>query len=699
MLSLLTIRIMRLFAYGAVGLALLFLSGCSGGGGDGGGGGTSGEPVSSLALFAGDMGGAGNVDGTGAAARFDFPTGIAADSAGNVYVADFANSTIRKITPAGVVTTFAGTAGNRGYADGTGAAAVFFSPAGVAIDSADNIYVTDTTKHVIRKITPAGVVTTLAGNAGSAGNTDDTGPAARFNQPYGIAVDATDNVYVADRNNHTIRKITPAGVVTTIAGSAGNPGNADGAAITTARFNNPLGVALDSAGNVYVADDENQTIRKISGGTVTTFAGAAGSPGSADGTGAAARFSFPNGVATDSADNVYVGDAGNYTIRKITPAGAVTTLAGSAGNFGDADGTGAGASFFNPTGVATDSAGNIFVADGSSSKIRKVTPAGVVTTLAGPTLAFGSADGTGAEARFSAPQGVAADSAGNVYVADSSSTIRKITPAGVVSTLAGTPGVSGSADGTGAAAEFAGLRGIATDGAGNVYVADSAHTIRKITPAGVVTTLAGTAGVFGSADGTGPTASFGAPSGVATDSAGNIYVADTNNHTIRMITPAGVVTTFAGTAGSSGSADGTGTAARFFSPSGVATDGSDNVYVADNFNLSVRKITPAGVVTTLAGSAGNFGHVDGTGSAASFRGLFSIAADSTGNVYVSEPDHTIRKVTPAGVATTVVGVAGQSSFLPGTLPGLLRSPSSVAVSGTSLYITLYNGVAVVRNRP
>ncbi len=371
--------------------------------------------------------------------------------------------------------------------------------------------------------------TTLAGLAGSAGSADGTGSAALFNWPWGVATDSSGNVYVADENNQTIRKITSAGVVTTLAGLAGNPGSADGTG-SAARFNGPRGLATDSSGNVYVGDYGNQTIRKITpAGAVTTLAGLAGNPGSADGTGSAARFFQPRGVATDSSGNVYVADSGNQTIRQITPAGVVTTLAGLAGNPGSADGP---ARFNGPSGVATDSSGNVYVADSGNQTIRQITPAGVVTTLAGLAGNPGSADGP---ARFNGPSGVATDSSGNVYVGDHyNNTIRKITPAGVVTTLAGLAGNTGSADGTGSAARFNGPTGVATDSSGNVYVADSSnYTIRQITPAGVVTTLAGLAGITGSADGTGSAARFFYPFGVATDSSGNVYVADTDNNTIR----------------------------------------------------------------------------------------------------------------------------------------------------------------------
>jgi hypothetical protein len=320
-------------------------------------------------------------------------------------------------------------------------------------------------------------------------------------------VDSVGNVYVADTLNNTIRKVTPAGMVTTLAGlshdsngdSAADGDYVDGSG-SAARFNNPLGVAVDSAGNVYVAERFNNTIRKVTPeGVVMTLAGLAGGFGNADGTGGAARFNYASGVAVDSAANVYVADAGNGLIRKVTPGAVVTTLAGlvqldAFGNLvhGSVDGTGSGARFYDPTGVAVDSADNVYVADRSNNTIRRVTPAGVVTTLAGLAGSAGNADGTGTGARFNYPFGVAVDSAGNVYVADTvNCTIRKITPVGVVTTLAGLAGSVGGTDGTGNAARFHYPTGVAVDGTGNIYVADNLNnTIRKMTPGGAVTSLA-----------------------------------------------------------------------------------------------------------------------------------------------------------------------------------------------------------------
>jgi len=664
---------------------------------DGGGG--SGQPPLSLELLAGDIGGPGNADGTGTTARFSTPSGMAVDSAGNVYVADQFNHTIRKITAAAVVTTLAGTAGMTGSADGMGAAARFNQPTGVAVDSAGNIYVADQFNHTIRKVTAAGVVTTLAGTPGMFGNADGTGVAARFSFPTGVAVDGAGNVYVADCANFTIRKVTAAGVVTTLAGTAGMLGSADGTG-PAARFYYPDGVAVDSAGNIYVADNFNHTIRKVTpAGGVTTLAGTAGINGSADGKGPAARFDRPTGVAVDSAANVYVADYGNHIIRKVTAAGDVTTLAGTAGMQGSADGTGPAARFYYPYGMAIDSAANVYITDHANQTIRKVTAAGVVTTLAGTAGMLGSTDSTGAAAHFYYPEGVAVDSAGNVYVADQfNHTIRKVTAAGVVTTLAGTAGMPGSADGTGAAARFSKPWGVAVDSAGNIYVADrDNYTIRKVTAAGVVTTLAGTAGLRGRADGTGPAARFNFPSSVAVDSAGNVYVADQFNHTIRKVTAARIVTTLAGSPGMAGSADGTGAAASFNYPIGVAVDSAGNVYVGDKENHAIRKVTAAGDVTTLAGTAGEVGSADGTGAVARFYYPYGVAVDSAGNVYVADQGNsTIRKVTPNGTTTTVAGTVGVAGVLLGAIPRFAM-PKGLAIVGDSLVISDANAILLLRH--
>jgi sugar lactone lactonase YvrE len=309
----------------------------------------------------------GFADGAAKEASFKQPAGIALDGSGNIYLADAYNNRIRKITPAGVVTTLAGS-GKEGFADGMGKDAVFNGPAGIAIDRDGNIYTAEWKGHRVRKITPAGVVTTLAGS-GKAGFADGTGAEASFNTPQGVAVDASGNVYVSESGNHRIRRITPSGLVSTLAGS-GKPGFADGTG-AEASFKSPTGIALDAVGNVYVSDTGNHQIRKITpSGVVTTLAGS-GKPGFQDGQGTKASFNVPFGLAVDRNGNIYVADMGNQRIRKFTPDGFVTTLAGS-GKAGAEDGYSTAASFVLPWGVAIDEFGAVYVSDQGNHKIRKI---------------------------------------------------------------------------------------------------------------------------------------------------------------------------------------------------------------------------------------------------------------------------------------------------------------------------------------
>jgi NHL repeat len=323
-------------------------------------------------------------------------------------------------------------------------------------------------------------VTTLAGN-GTPGLVNGSGNIAEFNAPFGVAVDVHGNVYVADEGNNCIRKITPDGNVSTLAGS-GVAGYADGTG-AAAQFNGPDGVAVDVQSNVYVADVTNECIRKITpAGLVTTVAGMPQQEGYTDGPAATAQFAQPTGLVLDGQGNIYVADNANEVVRKISVSGMVSTLAGSPGNSGFADGTGSAALFDNLMGVAVNSEGNILVADVNNNRIRKITPAGVVSTLAGQTME-GHADGTGGAAQFAGPIGIASDDAGNTYVADATGEcIRYIVPSGTVTTAAGDPLLQGYVDGIGAAAKFANPTGVAYGGSGTyIYVADNINNrIRKI---------------------------------------------------------------------------------------------------------------------------------------------------------------------------------------------------------------------------
>lgn len=291
---------------------------------------SGGPQTSGLLLVAGDQCKTctGSADGTGSTARFAGAEGVASDGNGNLFVADKTSSTIRKVTAQGVVTTIAGSSGQPGSNDGAGTLSRFQAPTRLTVDSGGNVYVTDTGNSTIRKISPAGTVSTIAGQVGACGTQDGGGAQARFCNPQGITVDKSGNLFIADTQNNTIRKIDPSGRVTTIAGQAGVCGSADGQG-TEAMFCQPRDVTVDAWNNVYVADTANSTIRMIDPkGKVTTLAGAAGVCASADGATGASRLCSPSGITVDSRDNLYVADTGNSTIRRINVDNVTTTVAG-----------------------------------------------------------------------------------------------------------------------------------------------------------------------------------------------------------------------------------------------------------------------------------------------------------------------------------------------------------------------------------
>lgn len=575
----------------------------------------------------------GSLDGHGAAAQFKAPTGIAVDADGNVYVTDYDDHTIRKITASGDVTTLAGLSGQAGSTNGTGSAARFRNPSGVTVDASGNLFVADYWNHTIRMITPAGVVTTFAGVAETPGFGDGTGSGARFFFPTGITTAPGGDMYVTEERTHRIRQVTAAAVVTSPLGANGGQGNTDGTG-TAARFNAPSGITVDSSGTIYVADTGNHLIRKVTtpGLVVTKLAGDPTKSGSRDGTGAAASFTLPRGITTDPDGNVYVADTNNHTIRKVTATGVVTTFAGRAAGGAAVDGVGAAARVNAPRGLTVDDDGTIYYADAFSHVIRQAATDGTVTTIAGLADTPGTTNGNGSVARFNTPGGIALDGDGNLYVADTyNHAIRKITPLGDVTTLAGLPGTPGDVDNTGTLARFLLPTGVAVDSDDNVFVADNGNqkvkkvtpagvvttiasaeafrlvvdssgdllvtdnnsAVRRVTQAGVVTTFAGSPGNQGTADGPRLDARFFGPSGIALDASGAFSLSDTFNHTFRRIASDGIVTTPAGVAGTLGNHDGTGTAARFFNPGDVAVDTGDTVYMTDGNDSMIKRGRPA----------------------------------------------------------------------------------------------------------
>jgi hypothetical protein len=617
-------------------------------------------------VLAGSPPSAGDEDGPATVARFAVPGAVAVDATGNAYVADAGNHAIRRISPSGEVTTLAGLAASPGDADGRGGMARFDTPLGVAVDVLGNVIVADRGNRTIRRVTPAGLTTTLAGTTGLGVVGDGPARLATFVRPLGVAVAADGNVFVTEYLTCELRRIDARGTVATVAGAG--CGAEDGPA-GTGTLRQPAGVAVDEAtGDVIVADSGNHAIRRVTpDGTITTVAGSLGVPGGDDGRGTDARFNLPWEVAVDAAGNIWVADSGNATVRRVAPDGTVTTVAGTAGMRGHRDGTGALAEFRSPQGVAIEPSGNLLVADAGNNDVRRVDlPSGVVTRVAGTPPEVGRADGSGVAARFDSPTGMVRDGELLVVADRKNNAIRRVTLDGVVNTLAG--GTSGSMDGSGAAAQFRSPEAVAADGSGVVFVADTDNsTIRRIDAAGNVTLWAGWQRFLGADDGVGTDARFRFPRGIVADAMGNVRVIDTENHTIRRIDPAQVVTTVLGAARTAGHADGAASDARFFYPFGGAVDADGGLWIADRNNHVIRHVAPDGSVTTVAGRPGVPGSVDGSGADARFRFPEGVHVTPAGDVLVGDSGNgLLRRVMPDGVVTTIAGHARAYGSGPGT---------------------------------
>jgi uncharacterized protein (TIGR03437 family) len=612
-------------------------------------------------------------DGPATKAQLNNPRGVAVDAAGNLYIADNYNDRVRKVSN-GVITTVAGN-GVYGYSGDNGPAtsAQVSGPNGVALDAAGNLYIADTGSHHIRKVSN-GVITTVAGN-GVYGYGGDNGPAISAQVfTTGVAVDSMGNLYIADTYNNRIRKVSN-GVITTVAGNGTGGYGGDNGPATSAQVGEPFGVAVDAAGNLYIADTVNGRIRKVSNGVITTVAGGVNVVND-NGPATGAQLNQPQGVAVDAAGNLYIADSNR--LRKVSN-GVIATVAGG-GSVADDSGPPTASELWSPGGVAVDGAGAVYIADTSNNRVRKVSN-GVISTVAGNGKAgFSGDNGPAANAELSSPHGLAVDSAGALYIADQGNDrIRKVAN-GVITTVAGNGEFGpGGDNGPATSAQFRWPYSVAVDSAGSLYIADFGNSrIRKVSD-GVITTVAGN-GTYGYSGDNGPatSAQLNGPWSVAVDPAGNLYVADYVNNRIRRISN-GVITTVAGNGAQGYSGDnGPATAAQLNDPYGVTVDAAGNLYISDSFNERIRKVSN-GVITTMAGSGltgpsggGGFGGDDGPATSARLNSPDGIAVDPSGNLYIADTlNNRVRALIPS---LSIGAVANAASNLAGPI-----SPGEIVV--------------------
>ncbi|SPE60035.1 exported hypothetical protein [Verrucomicrobia bacterium] len=620
-----------------------------------------------------------------------YPFCVAVDSTGDLFIADRYNDIIREVATNGIITTVAGNGGWGYSGDGSSATNAELSyPSGVAVDASGNLFIADSGNNVIRKVDTHGIITTIAGNGyknqyGEGGYSGDGGTAtnAELNEPVRVALDSTGNLFIADAANSVVRKVGTNGIIRTVAGNGAWGYTGDWGAATSAKLSYPAGVAVDAAGNRFIADQNNNVIREVdSTGIIYTVAGNGTYGYSGNGGWAGyAEFRFPSDVAVDTTGDLFIADSGNNVIRKVDTNTIITTVAGDGyGGYSGDGGAATQAGLNMPYSVAVDAPGDLFIADLNNKMIRKVDTNGIITTVAGNgyialiTVGYSGDGGAATNAELSWPSGVAVYAPGNLFIADSgNNVIRKVDTNGIITTMAGngTNGYSGDG-GAATEAELYSPTGVAVDVGGNLFIADSGNNvIRKVDTNGIITTMAGNGTNGYSGDGGAATnAALFWPTGVAIDASGNLFIADRFNNVIRKVATNGTITTLAGNGDGAGMGEGgysgdggAATNAELFLPAGVAVDADGNLFVADSGNNVVREVATNGIITTVAGDG--VGSYSGDGSSATNAELSypsGVAVDASGNLFIADSSNNlIRKVDTNGIIATVAG-DGYSGF-------------------------------------
>jgi hypothetical protein len=655
-------------------------------------------------------GGFSGIPGPATSAEFN-PNHAVVDAQGDIYISDATNNYVYKVTPAGVISIFAGDGSGGDSGDGGPAtSAAIGRPVGLSIDASGDVFIDSYGSQGVREVTPDGIIHNVAGN-GSGGYSGDTGPAtsAELGNPSDVAVDAAGDIFIADSTNQVVREVTTDGIIHTFAGTGSSGYSGDGGAATAAQLHYPTGVAVDAAGDVFIDDHDSNVIREVTpDGIIHTVAGDGTSGYSGDGgLATSAELSGPQSVAVNAAGDLFIADTGNNVVREVTPDGIIHTIAGTGTSGYTGDGSAASAAELDgPTGVSLDATGDLFISDSGNSVIREVGAALPVTVTANQTatalISSSASIAAGSTLTFTATvtnlDGETAPT-GDVAFMDGSTTLGTealvdgvatfmtsslaqgehyvtavyegaegyiesnsgITATSTIRTVAGDGGGGYTGDGGMATgAELSYPTATISDASGNLYIADFGNNvIRKVTPAGVISTYAGNGAAGYSGDGgQASSAELNHPVAMAFDASGDLFIADYNNNVIREVTPEGVISTYAGdNAAGYGGDGGPATSAQLQQPDALIFDASGDLFIADENNHVVREVTPEGVISTYAGNGdGGYSGDGGQATSAELAKPAGLALDASGDLFISDCGaNVVREVTPEGVISTYAG--------------------------------------------
>ena len=700
-----------------------------------------GTPSVLLSIIAGTGTKGTTTPGPATSATLGGPNGVAVDASGNLYIADFSNHIVQKVTPSGLLSIVAGNGTQGAPTPGPATSSMLSNSQSIAVDASGNLYIADADNAVIEKVTPGGVLSIVAGTGSPGTPTAGSATRSMLRYPADVTVDSAGNLYIADYSNYVIEKVTPAGDLSIVAGT-GNYGAPTPGAATSSRLNGPSGVAVDASGNLYIADSGNALVEKVNpGGVLSIVAGNGTSGAPSQGVAIGSSLGYPEAVTVDASGNLYIADFFNHVIEKVTLSGSLSIIAGTGTEGPPTPGPVGNSMLSGPNGLAVDATGNLYIADYDNAVVEKITPAvsirnlpmtgsvgdsftpaiattgdgatSVVSTTSGTcsvtgttvnyvsvgtctliarvasgtnyTSAEGSnqsftiargmpplllsvvvgngaagapTQGTATSSKLKNPRGVVADGSGNLYIADTdNNVIEKATPSGVLSVVAGTGTAGSPVPGPATASKLNGPNGVAIDTAGNLYIADSGNAlVERVTPSGVLSVVAGTGTAGAPTPGAATSSKLNDPSGIALDTSGNLYIADADAHVIEKVSPTGVLSIYAGTGSYGAPTAGAATSSTLCYPTGVAIDGWGNLFIADADAHVIEKVTPSGVLSVVAGTGATGAPTPGTATNSKLSVPNGVATDALSNLYIADSDnHVVEKVSPSGVLSIYAG--------------------------------------------